>query len=86
MASPTLRALYDSLDKVPVKSSNVAQVAYSDDFARLFVEFKGGRVYCYSKVPRGVYEGLLAAPSKGKYVYRIVRHDGTDSVYSVEPV
>ena len=68
---------------VPVKSTNVAAVKYVSAFATpyLFVRFKSGERYAYHGVPRGVYEGLLSAPSKGQYVYYVIRGKGTDSVY-----
>ena len=81
--SAVLRAEADSLDWVRVRSSNVEAAAYSPTFGRMFVRYKGGKTYAYDGVPRGVYEGLLAAPSKGQYVYYVLRAKGTDSVYSV---
>lgn len=48
-----------------VKSSNVVAVGY--DGANLIVEYAGG-TYSYEKVAKKVYEGLLAAESKGRYM------------------
>lgn len=72
-----------------LKSSNVSGVAFVEDFGRLYIEFKphGGRpasLYVYHSVPRGVYEGLLSAPSAGQYVFYVIRAKGTDSVYGYE--
>ena len=59
------------MDRQSVQSSNVASIGYSD--GTLEVEFKNGSVYQYAGVPGEVYLGLLAADSKGSYVYRMVR-------------
>lgn len=79
--SAVLAAQADSLDWTAVSSSNVQAVAYAADFARLFIRFKSGQRYAYEGVPLGVFQGLLAAPSKGEYVFAIIRRKGTDSVY-----
>lgn len=50
----------------PVESSNVAAVAWHG--GDLFVRFHSGGTYRYEGVPRGVFESLLAAPSKGKFL------------------
>lgn len=76
-----LLAEADAQSWTSVRSSNVESVAYSDDFARLYVRFKGGAIYVYHTVPRGVFDGLLSAPSKGQYVFYVLRGKGTDSVY-----
>jgi hypothetical protein len=69
-----------------VRSSNVAAVAYHETptppYRRLYVRFKSGAVYYYDGVERGIYDGLLAAPSVGEYLWAVVRKKGTDSVYS----
>lgn len=60
------------------KSSNVRAAAYSADFKYLFIRFgkPNGtviRTYVYRDVDAGVFAGLLAAPSKGEYVARVVK-------------
>jgi hypothetical protein len=64
-----------------VDSSNLERVAFVPDFGRLWVQFlpKGrgsGDLYYYADVPQAVYEGLLAAPSKGKYLDRVLKKGG----------
>lgn len=71
--SAVLRAQAADLDWVPVSSSNLRAVAYARDFRRLFVSFKGGGLYAYEDVPEGVYQGLLAAPSKGEYLHAVIK-------------
>lgn len=47
----------------------------------LEVEFPNGSVYQYWGVPSWIYAGLMAAASKGSYLYRRVR-----GVYSYQKV
>ena len=55
----------------PVESSNLATVGFSDGV--LEIEFRHGGVYQYFNVPVSVYEGLIAAESKGKYFHQFIR-------------
>lgn len=48
-----------------VNSSNVVAVAYKE--SNLYVEYRRGE-YVYKNVPKKVYDGLLAAESKGKFM------------------
>lgn len=50
-----------------VSSSAIAWVGYDSRARTLVVGFKQGRAYDYLGVPRHVYRGLLAAPSKGRF-------------------
>lgn len=71
---------------VRVRSSNVDAVWYQPDFRYLWIKFKSGAVYLYMDVDLGVYQGLLAAPSKGQYVYYVIRAKGTDSRFPYEEI
>lgn len=51
----------------PVDSSTITAVGYDRGTAVLEIEFASGDVYEYFLVPHSVYEGLLGAPSKGRY-------------------
>jgi hypothetical protein len=53
---------------VSVKSRMLAAVAYNRDWQQVYLEFRSGDVYCYRGVPIELYQKLLAADSKGKYV------------------
>ena len=57
----------------PVSSSAIASVGYDERKSLLEVEFRGGAVYDYLEVPPKVWEALLAAPSKGRFVSRRIR-------------
>ncbi len=68
------------MDRIAVKSSNVAGVGYDAATLILEVEFKSGSVYQYFGVPAVVAQSLLSAPSVGGYlaqnikkVYRFAR-------------
>lgn len=70
--------LAQSLDLtwIPVSSSNLRKIAFARDFRRLFVEFTNNNVYAYEDVPEGIFLGLLAAPSKGQYLDRVLKKGG----------
>ncbi len=51
-----------------VESSMIHAVGYDEKTQTLEVVFNSGRVYQYLEVPKEVYEGLLAADSKGSYM------------------
>ena len=61
------------MNRVPVTSSSVASVGYSDDTSTLELGYRNGSVYQYFAVPRSVFEALLAAASKGAFVSGWVR-------------
>ena len=58
---------------LPVASSLLAGVAYDHDRAILQLEFRGGAVYQYFRVPRQTYQELLQADSHGAYFNRRIR-------------
>ncbi|AWM38679.1 hypothetical protein GobsT_31320 [Gemmata obscuriglobus] len=69
-----------------VSSSNVSAVGYDTAFKRLWVKFKSGDVYAYESVPSHVYLDMLRAASVGSYLWRVVRANGTDSLYAYAKV
>ena len=60
------------MELVPVESSMIKAVGYDLTSQELEIEFTSGRVYRYTGVPVEVYEGLLAAESKGQYMHAYV--------------
>jgi len=62
------------MERKPVTSSNLAEVGY--DGGTLEVAFTNGSVYQYYGVPPQVYEGLMTAPSHGKYLDQFVKKPG----------
>jgi hypothetical protein len=55
-----------------LESSVLSSVSYSID-ATLDVEFRRGAIYRYFAVPQAVFDGLIAAESKGAYFNRNLR-------------
>lgn len=53
------------MELTKVKSSNIIAVGYQDN--SLLVQYSGG-TYAYENVDKKVYEGLMAAESKGKFM------------------
>lgn len=53
------------IELIPVESSAIASVGYSDN--RLIVEFVVGEIYKYVGVSENLFKELLAASSKGKF-------------------
>lgn len=64
------------MERTPVKSSDLASVGYDASSRILEIEFSSGSLYEYSGVPSGVYQGLVAAESKGVYFNEIVKKGG----------
>lgn len=56
-----------------VSSSAISSVGYEPETRMLEVEFSSGAVYDYYGVPPKVYESLMAAPSKGRFVSQQIR-------------
>lgn len=61
------------MNRIPVDSSNLASIGYDESFLTLEIEFQGGRVYQYFDVPSHVFEGLMAAGSKGKFFHAQIK-------------
>ncbi|MDQ3813764.1 MAG: KTSC domain-containing protein [Armatimonadota bacterium] len=51
-----------------VESSMIHAVGYDAEKRVLEVVFNSGRTYCYEGVEPEIYEGLMAAESKGQYM------------------
>lgn len=59
---------------MPVRSSNLRAVDYSPLTQTLTIQFHGGRVYEYYGVPQSIFDGLLAAESKGRFHHIHIRY------------
>ena len=53
---------------VPVESKMFSAVGYDPEHRYLLVLFNTGKAYEYYDLPQDVYEGLMAAESKGEYM------------------
>lgn len=66
----------EAIQRIPVSSSAMKSVGYSETRQVLEIEFPNGTIYQYSDVPKSVYEGLMAAESHGRYFHRHIRGAG----------
>ena len=55
-------------------SSCLAKAFYQEDLSTLQIHFHNGSVYNYSGLPRPIFDAFLAAPSKGSFFHRHIRH------------
>ncbi len=56
------------MDRLPVTSSNVAEIGYDPATMILEVAFLNGSVYQYFDVPESLYQELLHAESVGRFL------------------
>lgn len=61
------------MERESVKSSNLASVGYDSDSKTLEIEFNNGGLYQYFSVPESIYNGLMAASSKGSYFDQYIK-------------
>lgn len=74
---------YQARSMISVQSSNVASCGWephnqsdkitNETVGTLFIQFLNGWLYKYEPCPWWVYDGLLRAPSKGRYVWAVLR-------------
>jgi len=56
------------MNRIPVDSSNIADVGYDDANMTLEVGFRNGTVYQYFDVPQTLYQEFMGADSKGTFL------------------
>lgn len=61
------------MQMIPVSSSNLVVVGYDPQTMTLRVQFNSG-TYDYYNVPKNIFDGLLAAPSKGSYHHSFIKN------------
>lgn len=59
--------------KTFITSSNLRAGAYDDEAQALTITFRDGRGWKYEDVPQGIWEGLKAAASAGKYFHQQIK-------------
>lgn len=64
------------MERTPVQSSSVSSVGYDRDSSTLEIEFLNGSIYQYFGVPESIFDGLMNAPSKGKFLDQFVKKAG----------
>lgn len=57
---------------VPIASSMISAAGYDVAAKEMEIVFTSGDTYRYARVPRRVYDGLLASTSKGRYMREYV--------------
>lgn len=62
------------MKRIPVDSSNIADVGYDASSMVLELGFKRGDVYQYFDVPDSVYRELMRAASKGTFFNANIRN------------
>lgn len=63
----------ESMNRIPVSSSNVAEVGYDQNKQILEVMFTNGSVYQYFDVPEHIYQGLISDSTVGGYLNENVK-------------
>lgn len=63
----------NTLNYVPVQSSNLREVAYDAAAETLGVIFHNGGEYHYANVPAALVAEMLSAPSTGSFFSRNIR-------------
>lgn len=56
------------VEMIKVKSSNLLEIGYNEETARLYVRFIGGKLYCYDPCPSIIFLGLRYSHSKGRFL------------------
>ena len=56
------------MERTSVSSSNISAIGYEAETQTLEVEFLNGSIYQYAGVSVDVYEVMMNADSKGKYL------------------
>ena len=57
----------ETMERTAVQSSEIAIIGYDPEWGTLELVFHRGGVYHYSGVPVKIYQGLMAAPSRGTF-------------------
>lgn len=61
------------MERIKVTSSNIVSIGYDAGGSVLEIEFKGGEVYQYTRVPATHYTGIMNAESHGKYLHTHIK-------------
>lgn len=64
------------MEMIPVSSTNLFAIGYNLETAALRVQFLNGGIYEYQGVPQELYDGLLAASSKGQFLNEHIKKVG----------
>jgi hypothetical protein len=59
--------------RTPVASSSLVSVGYDEQHQILEIEFRRTAIYQYARVPKTLYEQLIASSSKGRFFDQRIR-------------
>lgn len=62
------------MDRIPVESTSIQDIGYDATTMTLEIGFKHGAVYQYFDVPETVFEELMRADSKGKFLHANIKN------------
>lgn len=62
------------MQRYSVASSNISTVGYDSATETLEVEFLSGSVYQYYNVPQNMYDKLMTAGSKGRFLNAYIKN------------
>lgn len=66
--------LFEEFESTSVISSNIEEIGQSKLNPEVIrIKFKGGATYEYTGIPEEIYEDLLDAESKGKFINRHIK-------------
>ncbi|WP_303828991.1 KTSC domain-containing protein [Asticcacaulis taihuensis] len=58
-----------------VSSTNISEIGYDDASQTLEVMFTTGSIYQYYNVEQGVFDQLMASPSKGQFLNQYIKNN-----------
>jgi hypothetical protein len=59
--------------EVPLSSSAISSAGYDDETQTLDVSFTSGQTYTFQNVPSEIFDGLISAPSPGRYYHQQIK-------------
>ncbi len=62
------------MERYSVASSNIASIGYDAGTETLEVEFLSGSIYQYYNVPQNMYDQLIQAGSKGRFLNTYIKN------------
>ena len=63
----------EAMRRISVESSSINSIGHNFLTRNMEIEFNGGGIYRYKKVPRHVFKNMMNADSKGKFFWSDVR-------------
>jgi hypothetical protein len=68
---------------IPVTSSAISEIGWHNEVG-LVVRFQGGHIWCYDDHDHALFDGIMAAPSKGQAFDRLVKKSHVNGVQIAE--